>query len=117
MIQLATVWDSYTNLPELDVEQRGVTEVSYTLDVEDLLDLGSSLYQWFHWFALNIQLCLAVKNQTNRPATLCSAHTGLQSRCSLVLCYHDECVHTRHDNITRGIHFSSRGDTTTANSM
>lgn len=47
------------------------------------MDLGSSLYQWLHWFALNIQLCLVVKNHTNRPATLCSAHTGLQSRCSL----------------------------------
>lgn len=50
------------SVPELDVEQWGIREVSQTLDVEDLLDLGSSLYQWFHWFGLNVKLWLVVKD-------------------------------------------------------
>lgn len=54
-----------TSLPELDVEQWGIREVSQTLNVEDLLDLGSTLYQWFHWFGLNIELWWFVKDQTD----------------------------------------------------
>lgn len=50
------------NLPELDVEQRSVREVGQTLDVEDLLDLGSSFYQRLHWFGLNVKLWLVVKD-------------------------------------------------------
>lgn len=45
-----------TYVPELDVKQGGIREVRQTLNVEDLLNLGSPLHQWFNWFGLNVEL-------------------------------------------------------------
>lgn len=43
-------------LPELDVEQWCIHEVSQTLNVDDLLHLSTSFYERLHWFSLNIEL-------------------------------------------------------------
>lgn len=82
-------WVVSARLPELDIEQWGIREVSQTLNVEDLLDLGPTLYEWFHWFGLNIELWPVVKEhqqitQTDfqTPPTESSAHTALQSQYS-----------------------------------
>lgn len=43
-------------LPKLDVEERCITEVRQTLDVDDLLHLRTSFYERLHRFSLNIDL-------------------------------------------------------------
>lgn len=63
------VWSS---LPELNVEQWCIREVSQTLNVEDLLDLGSTLYQWFHWLGLYIELWWLVKDQPGTKIKCCN---------------------------------------------
>ena len=63
----------FVNLPELDVEQWGIREVGQTLNVEDLLDLGATLYQWFHWFGLNIELWPVVKDHQDITHTVIQA--------------------------------------------
>lgn len=57
-------------LPELDVEQWCITEVSQTLDVDDLLHLSTSFYERLHWFRLNIELWDQLRRKTNNKHTL-----------------------------------------------
>ena len=66
-----------TSLPEFDVEQRGFREVSQTLDVEDLLDLGPPLHQRLHCFGLDVELWLLVKDHQDITLDLLYQHPKL----------------------------------------
>lgn len=43
-------------IPEFDVDKGGLREITQAFNVQDLLNLSPSLYQWLHCFRLNVEL-------------------------------------------------------------
>lgn len=62
------------NKPELNVEHRRVWEIRHTFNVQDLLDLSSTVYYRFYCLSVDVQLC---RRQSRIPIVLWCGSKGL----------------------------------------